>query len=160
MAVYTTLFGNITYSNLEIKNIFEQIKIDTNYLTDNKLVEYYRIKDGQTPDIVADIFYNDKTLYWLILLINDMRDYFYDWPMSDKELYDYIDRYAEDQDDEITELAEQIQQTGELLTDIKGTIKDQIYRKFYNENDNKKLIKVLKSEYLDSLLEQINKTES
>jgi Base plate wedge protein 53 len=152
---YLELFDNITYENLEIKNLFEQIDIDVEYLIEKKSIEYYRIIDGQTPDKIAQMFYNDKKLYWLPLKMNNMSDYFYDWPMSDKELKEFMDYYYEDQDDKINTLTNQLLQTGDDFDLMKANIKSELYAKFYTENDNKKTIKILKPEFLDSFLQKL-----
>lgn len=152
---YLELFDVINYDGKDIKNLYTQIEFDVDYLEREKLIDYYRIKDGETPDRVAEYFYNDKRLYWLILKLNDMRDYFYGWPLSDKELKEYMDEYYTEKDDEITELAEELSESGADIDIKKNEIKDELYQNFYTENDTKKLIKVLKGKYLDSLMKQV-----
>jgi len=152
---YLELFGIVNYDGKDIKNLYTQIEFDVDYLERNKLIDYYRVKDGETPDRVADYFYNDKRLYWLVLKLNGMNDYFYDWPMSDKELKEFMDEYYIEKDDDITSLAEELSDTGDDADIKKEEIKDELYTQFYTQNDTKKLIKVLKGQYLDSLMRQI-----
>ena len=47
--------------------------------------------DGETPEIVADKFYNDSELYWIILMANEMIDPRFDWPLSYVNLLNYVD---------------------------------------------------------------------
>ncbi len=43
---------------------------------------YYRITEGERPDVVATRLYGDSTLYWLFFLVNDNLQDFSDWPKS------------------------------------------------------------------------------
>lgn len=55
---------------------------------------FYRIKDRDRPDTVAAQFYGSSEYAWVVLLANNMRDW-YDWPLDDREFYDYIARKHE-----------------------------------------------------------------
>ena len=46
------------------------------------LLEDYPIRDGDTPDSLAEELYGDSTLGWIILLFNDIFDPYFDWPLS------------------------------------------------------------------------------
>jgi hypothetical protein len=52
--------------------------------------EQYDIKDGETPEIVADYWYGDSNLHWLILIANDIIDPRFDWPMSYNNLVEFV----------------------------------------------------------------------
>ena len=51
--------------------------------------EYY-IEDGQRPDIIASIYYEDERLDWLVLLINEVYDPYFEWPMKADDFNQYI----------------------------------------------------------------------
>lgn len=148
---YTDLFEEIRYNDVKIRNIFKQINIDVDYLESKNAFTYYNIKDGEKPEDVARSYYNESQLYWLVLKLNNMRDYFYDWPLTRRELDSYVDSYYEEQSDLIqSQLANS--DTGVSEADIK----EQIYEALYNENESKRKIRVLKLEYLEPILEEIN----
>lgn len=42
----------------------------------------YDVVDGETPEIVADQFYNDPQLHWVVLLANEVIDPRFDWPLD------------------------------------------------------------------------------
>jgi len=48
--------------------------------------EFYDVKDGESPEIVSDIFYNTPLYHWVILHANNIIDPRYDWPMSQENL--------------------------------------------------------------------------
>lgn len=51
---------------------------------------YYTIQDGDTPDTIANDYYGDPTLHWVILLTNSIVNVYVQWPKSVNELNDYI----------------------------------------------------------------------
>ena len=53
---------------------------------------YYRITEGERPDVVADKLYGDSTLYWLFFLVNENLQDFNDWPKSNQLFLKFMDR--------------------------------------------------------------------
>jgi hypothetical protein len=49
----------------------------------------YAIKEGETPEIVADKFYDNPEAHWLVLLTNNIIDPQYDWVLH----YDAFGKY-------------------------------------------------------------------
>lgn len=81
----------------EVKNIFRRFKLRDDIVSDFAAFEQYNIKGDERPDQVADLFYDDPTLDWVILTTNNIIDQKYSWPMSDYELYEYAyKKYGED----------------------------------------------------------------
>lgn len=59
-------------------------------ILDNTSAYYeYVVRDGDTPEILADRFYNNSELHWIILYANDIYDPQYDWPLN----YDAFQKY-------------------------------------------------------------------
>ena len=61
----------------------------------NVTFDYYDVQSGQTPEFLANAFYNDPKLHWVLLLANDVMDYYHDWPLSnatfDRNLHELYD---------------------------------------------------------------------
>ena len=56
-------------------------------LKDNTMLFYsYLIKDGDTPEIIADKYYGDPYKYWIVLYSNNLLDPLWDWPMQYNQL--------------------------------------------------------------------------
>ena len=53
---------------------------------------YYRITEGERPDVVASRLYNDSTLYWLFFLVNENLQDLSDWPKSNFQFNKFMDR--------------------------------------------------------------------
>lgn len=50
----------------------------------------YEIKDGETPEIIADKLYGDVSRFWIVLLFNKLSNPYYDFPLVSEQLHDYI----------------------------------------------------------------------
>ena len=50
----------------------------------SKSALYYKhiVEEGQSPQYIADNYYDDVTLDWVLFLVNDIYDVLYDWPMD------------------------------------------------------------------------------
>jgi|688.fasta_scaffold01074_69 hypothetical protein len=89
-ALYYTLDNNKT--GQVVQDIFRRIAISEAVKNQNVLYELYSIQDGDTPEILADRFYDDPGLYWVILLCNEILDPRFAWPMDWYRLEKYIER--------------------------------------------------------------------
>lgn len=73
-----------------VTNIMLRYKISN---TINKIkANYYdfSVEEGERPDIVATKIYKRPELDWLILMVNDIIDPNFDWPMELRTLENYI----------------------------------------------------------------------
>ena len=62
----------------------------------------YKIKDYDTPENICLRLYNDSSLAWILLYLNNIVDPFYDWPLNSNELRKYIvNKYGEENIDSI-----------------------------------------------------------
>jgi hypothetical protein len=60
----------------------------------------YAIQEGDTPEIVAEKYYDDPFKYWIVLFSNQILDPIWEWPMSYNSLMQYIDsKYATEAQD-------------------------------------------------------------
>ena len=59
------------------------------------IFDTYDVKEGETPEMIADKLYNDPELHWVILLVNDITDRYHQWPMSTPQFLAFInDKYV------------------------------------------------------------------
>ena len=62
-------------------------------LKENSLSFYpYQIQDGDTPEIIADKYYDNSERHWIVLLFNDIIDPQFDWPLNQNAIIEYIDK--------------------------------------------------------------------
>ena len=73
------------------------VRVKLRSKVENELTLYtkHNVTSGERPEHIADQFYNDPTLHWIILIVNNITDPFYGWPLSEKEFLDYVnDKYT------------------------------------------------------------------
>lgn len=62
-------------------------------LKENSAAFYkYNIQDGDTPEIIADKYYDNSERHWIVLLFNDIIDPQFDWPLDQNSIIEYIDK--------------------------------------------------------------------
>jgi len=60
-------------------------------IANNTSIAYeYSIKDSDTPEILAHKVYGDPYRNWIILLFNNIINPYYDWPLKNSALENYI----------------------------------------------------------------------
>lgn len=72
-----------------IPDILRRTKFINELATNFAFFDEYDVQDGETPEIVADKFYNNPQLHWIILQTNEILDARFDWPLSQQNLYQY-----------------------------------------------------------------------
>jgi len=80
------------------KNIFRRVKARDDldrYVTS---FEAYSIRDGETPSFLANSLYGDPFLDWVILLSNNITDFYSQWPKSEDNLQKFVSESYSDPD--------------------------------------------------------------
>lgn len=74
-----------------VTNITARAIISDEIIENLSLFYPYIIKDGETPEILADKFYNDPQLHWVILHCNNIFDARFEWPLTTPDLVSYVE---------------------------------------------------------------------
>jgi hypothetical protein len=75
-----------------VTNIISRFAFE-NQLKENSTAFYpYQIQDSDTPEIIADKYYDSSERHWVVLLFNDIIDPQFDWPLNSRVLVDYVDQ--------------------------------------------------------------------
>ena len=98
MAKYFTQFPTVAYnldnnvlSSQLVTNIVTRFSFEDKFKTNISAFFFYTIKDGDTPEGLAYKLYGSVNYHWIILLLNDIIDPQYDWPLQTDSFYKYID---------------------------------------------------------------------
>ena len=65
-----------------VKNLFIRAKIRDDIFKRVSYFEKYNILGDERPDQVANKFYGDPTLDWLVLLANNINNVYDEWPKT------------------------------------------------------------------------------
>ena len=82
---------------IRIKNIFRRVKIQ-DWIQDNvQFFNKYTIRDGERPDTMAERLYGSSERDWIIVLTAGITNIRNDWPLSNYDLYRYVEaKYGTD----------------------------------------------------------------
>ena len=79
-----------------VTNLLRRVQIKEGLKESAALFDLYDIQGEDTPESVSEQYYGDQKYYWIILLFNNVKDRFYDWPMSSVQFEAYInDKYSD-----------------------------------------------------------------
>tara|TARA_R100001129_G_C5254261_1_gene229249 strand:- start:99 stop:758 length:660 start_codon:yes stop_codon:yes gene_type:complete len=161
-----------------VKNIFRRAKLRTDVDKAITAYDFYVIKEGERPDILANKFYDDPELDWVILIVNNITSIRDEWPLSNNDLNTHmIDKYgsesalAEVHHYETREIRDQYNRTvleaglevdqnfvfsytpiGGVTQDISAAGPVSNYEYERTVNDAKRVIRILKEEYVGGLV--------
>lgn len=88
---FFTNFPRLQYNNLIVTNITLRIIVANLIMEKDWNLFPYKIKSDDRPDVLAYKYYEDSHLDWVILLLNNMFDPLYDWPLTNENLNKYIE---------------------------------------------------------------------
>ena len=84
--------GNGKFKN--VKNLLRRVALNTKVRTNSLLYDTYDVKEGETPESIADKLYDDSELHWVILMVNNITDRYHQWPMRYSQFLEYVnDKY-------------------------------------------------------------------
>ena len=79
MERYFEKFQTATYANTLVKNITQRAIVLKSVYNNTELYYPYDIAEGERPDMIADRYYEDQYMSWLLYLSNSVIDPYYDW---------------------------------------------------------------------------------
>ena len=75
---------------VDAKNIFTYAYILKKYMRNNKNVFDYVVVSGDSPESLAYKYYGDPKMSWVILMANDIKDVYSEWPANDTTVQETI----------------------------------------------------------------------
>ena len=102
MAKYFSPFPRINYNlsgvngnTIEVTDIFRRVKA-RNKIADNvTMLDKYDVKEGEKPEDIAYKVYGDADYFWIVTLVNNIVNRYYDWPLDSFSFQEYIkDKYS------------------------------------------------------------------
>lgn len=147
----------------KIKNFFKRFDFRQKIKKVGSIYTKWVVRDEDSPQVIAHKLYESTHYYWIVLMINTMTDPNFSFPMTDRELFKYVERKYGIDKTYSTHHYESID-TGDIADLPSGIIVDKDYphKKEINnidfeilENDNRRKILILKPEYLEQVLEEL-----
>ena len=154
-----------------VRNILKRVKLRANVKGGLFLFDKYDVIEGEKPEDVAFKIYGDAEYHWVILMTNDVKDRYYDWPMSQPSFHQFLeDKYGVGESDSIHhyEIAQSSGPTAssgpedysylvEVNSDESGATA--VTNREYEQRiqDQKRQIKILDKRYLNQFIEEFDK---
>ena len=80
-----------------VVDIFKRVIISKEYQENSSFYETYEVLHGETPEDISYRFYGTQNLHWLILMVNNVIDPRFEWPLSEENLFKVVsDKYGDD----------------------------------------------------------------
>ena len=83
-------YGSTDGTVKNVTNLLRRVAIRTKVKSNAALFDTYDVKNGETPEIIADKLYEDPELHWVVLMVNNVTDRYHDWPMSEQQFNTYV----------------------------------------------------------------------
>ena len=174
---------NRVESRVTVKNLFKRSKLRTDLEQAITAFNYYNIKDGMRPDMVAQELYDNPELDWVVLTSSNITNIRNQWPLNHNDLEEYmLEKYGSEANiakvhhHETREIKDEYNRvvipaglevdkdfSFQYLNFSKQVVKvipSQVVAEITNYqyeaklNDEKRRIRVLKSEYLSAFISE------
>jgi hypothetical protein len=108
---------NSSYDYVRVKNLFRRAKIREDFFQNSVTFTKYKVVGEERPEQIAEKIYGSPTYDWIVLISNNIINVRTEWPLSDSEFSDYLERkYTE------AELAAPHHYETTLVTDLRGKV--------------------------------------
>ena len=149
-----------------VKDIFRRMKVRDGVKDNLALMSTYDVMNGDTPEIIAYKHFGSTDYFWVICLMNDISDRYYDWPLSNSSFETYVtNKYTNPQ---AVHHYEKVQSSGDTtsngpadydhMIEVNSTDSDgqsvSNYEYELREQDRKRQIKLLDKAYLNLFVEE------
>jgi len=167
---YFDMFPNIYYSAKGdgkftiMKDLMARVKI-IDSVKDNILgFDYYDVKDGETPEMIAHKYYGDVNMHWTLFVVNDIIDYYEDWPMSTQRFEQFVaDKYDNPQAVHHYEISQTSGDTTETIdvgmntTDYPSATAISNYLYEDKLQEKKRQIRLIQRQYIDGFVKEFER---
>ena len=73
-----------------VPDIFRRIKVRSKIKDNLALLDKYDVESGDTPESVAYKVYGNTEYFWVVCIVNNIVNRFYDWPLTEVEFQNYL----------------------------------------------------------------------
>ena len=147
----------------KIRNFFKRFDFRENVRKFGSIYTKWIIREDDSPQIIAHKLYGSTHYYWIVLMINKMIDPNFDFPMTERELNLFVEKKYGVENKRAFHHFISVD-TGDIADLPDGIIVDSLYPHKVNIdnleyelklNDSKRHILLLKPEYLDDVLAEL-----
>jgi hypothetical protein len=173
--MYFAKFPKIMYDILGdgnstvVTDLLRRVKIKSSIKDSLTMFDTYDVQGGESPETIAYKLYGDSKYHYVILLLNNITDRYYGWPLGDSAFETYVtNKYAEPgaiHHYEVTQSSGRTTSNGpddyshriEVNSDASGAQSVSNYEYERRIQDQLRQIKILNPDYLSAFEQEFNK---
>jgi hypothetical protein len=152
-----------------VTDILRRVKIKSSIKDSLTMFDTYDVQGGESPETIAYKLYGDSKYHYVILLLNNITDRYYGWPLGDSAFETYVtNKYAEPgaiHHYEVTQSSGRTTSNGpddyshriEVNSDASGAQSVSNYEYERRIQDQLRQIKILNPDYLSAFEQEFNK---
>ena len=146
-----------------VTNLLRRVQIKEGLTESGALFDLYEVSGEETPESVSEQFYGDQRYYWIILLFNNVKDRYYDWPLPQADFEKYVaDKYNAPNGIHHYEVAQSSGATSsfdnshmiEVNSTVSGATSVSNYEYELRIQNKKARIKLIKPEFLELITQE------
>ena len=140
---------------LIVSDITRNVRFRKDILSNVTLYDEYDIKEGETPEIIAEKLYGNSEYHWVVMLVNDRYDYIKDFPLTYTALTQYItDKYGVGNGSDI----HHYENSMGYIVNSDDPDAESVSNTAYEEtlNEAKRRIKVISPQLLEKIVQQFS----
>ena len=78
-----------------VTDIFRRVKARSKIQKNVTMLDNYDVGEGEKPEDIAYKIYGDTDYFWVVTLVNNIVNRFYDWPLPEFVFQQYLkDKYS------------------------------------------------------------------
>lgn len=132
-----------------VKDITQNVRLRKEILSNVTLYDEYDIRDGETPEIIAEKIYGSPLYHWVVMLCNDRYNYVDDFPLPSYELEKHVtDKYGAGNE---YDTHHYVDNKGFIVDSSQGTSVSN-YQYETELNESKRRIKLISPSLLNNIL--------
>jgi len=164
---------------VRVKNLFRRVKLRDDLNNSITIFNKYEIPDGARPDTIAEELFGSADYDWVVLITAGITNVTDQWPLSDRDLYQYVEnKYGTDLNEirfyetkevkdssgrlilpkgKVVDASFRIPDPSTLTADLDPTVGVTNYEYEVRKNNEKRSIYLLRPEYLQLFLNEMRK---
>jgi len=163
-------FDKVQYEGKTVTNITNSILLKYRPMNNTTLYTYHTVIEGETAEILAHKYYGKAADHWIILLLNNVVNPYFDWVLTSPELASVVaDKYGEGNEGKVHHLvynstrkwvddnttSEYVNKYGGVIKNLPFDISPVTNAEYEGERNNRKRdIKILAPQYVQDFKNQ------
>ena len=153
----------------EVTDIWRRVKVRSKIANNVALFDNFDVPEGDSPETVAYKVYGDAEYFWIVCLMNNVVNRYYDWPLDEFNFQQFVaDKYTNPDAIHHYEITQSSgKQTGDGPSDYSHKIEvnsdyvgaESVSNIEYERRlqDEKRQIKLLSPQYLNSFIDEFRR---